>query len=258
MRRLVVRYGRHRSQIGELWHPDGPGEGPFPTVVVVHGGFWRGAYTKRLMRPLAGGLSAAGLAVWNIEYRRTGPGGGGGGWPVTFEDVAAAVDHLGRIPGVRSDRVVTCGHSAGGHLALWAAGRHRLPAGSPGADPLVRPCAAISLAGVADLEYADRDGLGRAAVAGLLGGDPGSRKRLYPLTSPSALLPLGVPQVLIHGTDDPTVPPGQSARYASAARSAGDDARHLAIPGTDHMAMIRRRGEAWSVLLSELHRLLDD
>lgn len=255
MRRLAVRYGIERSQIGELWHPGG--EAPFPTVVLVHGGFWRAAATKRLMRPLAAALSSEGFAVWNIEYRRTGAGGGGGGWPATFEDVAGAVDHLARIPGVRTDRVLTCGHSAGGHLALWAAGRHRLPDGAPGSAPALRPCAAISLAGVADLEAADRDGLGRGAVAALLGDGAAIRAERYPLTSPRALLPLGVPQVLIHGTADVTVPTGQSAGYAAAARAAGDDVRLITLPDADHRAVTRRHGAAWSALRSEVHRLLD-
>lgn len=255
MRRLLVRYGTRRSQVGELWHP-GAGEGPFPTVVLIHGGFWRAAYTKRLMRPLAAGLAGEGFAVWNIEYRRVGAGGAGGGWPATFEDVAAALDHLARVPGVRADRVATCGHSAGGHLALWAAGRHRLPEGAPGAGPAIRPCAAVALAGLSDLEAADRAGLGRGAVAALLGGDRPSRSARYPLTSPRALLPLGVPQVLIHGSADTTVPLDQSVDYETEARAAGDDARLVTLPGADHMAVIRRRGPAWSALRTEVRRLL--
>ena len=91
------------------------------------------------MTPLARDLAARGFAAWNIEYRRVGQEGGG--WPGTLEDVAAAADAVPGLDGVDPSRVVTVGHSAGGHLALWLAARHRIAAGAPGAEPRLRPFA---------------------------------------------------------------------------------------------------------------------
>src|ERR1700677_1310495 len=124
-RMKVFRYGAEPEQFGELWLPAAPATG---TVVVVHGGFWRARYDLSLGRPLAADLAARGYAAWNLEYRRSG---GGGGWPTTFEDVAAGIDLLAALP-VETSRVVAVGHSAGGHLGVWAAGRAGLPAGAPG------------------------------------------------------------------------------------------------------------------------------
>ncbi|MGQ0574766.1 MAG: alpha/beta hydrolase, partial [Pseudonocardia sp.] len=144
-----LEYGPDRSQFGELTLP--AGDGPLPVVVVVHGGFWRSAFGLELGRPLAVDLANAGFAAWNIEYRRIG---NGGGWPATFDDVAAAVDLLagpgGDAAGGRLalDRVAAVGHSAGGHLAAWLAARPGLPAGAPGAAPRVALRGAVSQAGV--------------------------------------------------------------------------------------------------------------
>ena len=169
-----LAYGTHPSQFGELTLP--AGAGPVRAVaVVVHGGFWRQAYGLELGRPLAAELVAAGWAVWNLEYRRVG---GGGGWTATFDDVAAGLDTLagagqraagGRLP---LDRVVAVGHSAGGQLAAWLAARPTLPAGAPGADPVVRLRGVVSQAGVLDLVDASAHGVGRGAVEDLLGARP--------------------------------------------------------------------------------------
>ena len=159
------RYGPERAQVCDLWRPPrragagGAEPGPVPVVVLLHGGFWRGRYTKFLMRRLAAAATAQGWAAWNVEYRRVGPGGGGGGWPDTLSDVGAAIDRLAEVDGVDLDKVVTCGHSAGGQLALWAAARRA---------PAVGVRAAVSLAGVVDLEAAADLGLGGDAVAAFL------------------------------------------------------------------------------------------
>jgi acetyl esterase/lipase len=224
-------------------------------VVLVHGGFWRAQYSKTLMNRLAASVAGEGWAAWNIEYRRLGPLGGGGGWPVTFADVAAAIEQLRQVPGIDLDRVFTCGHSAGGHLALWAAARHRLPSGAPGAGPKVAVRAAVSLAGVVDLDRAARLGLGRGVTERLLGGPPELFPERFAQASPAALLPFGVPQVLVHGLDDTTVPAELSADYQRRANAAGDDATYYPLPGVTHREVIDPRSPAWQVVLNHLRPL---
>jgi acetyl esterase/lipase len=116
MNKRSISYGAHRSQTAELWHPDGV-SGDLPVVVLIHGGFWRQIYTKHLMHRLARAVVAHGWVAYNIEYRRVGPFGSGG-WPETFHDVAAAIDALSEVDRIDLRHIVTCGHSAGGHLAL--------------------------------------------------------------------------------------------------------------------------------------------
>jgi acetyl esterase/lipase len=243
----IVKYGRLHAQRAELWRPAGDPATPRPVVVLLHGGFWRGRYTKVLMRKLARAATTRGWIAWNVEYRRVGRFGRGGGWPATFADVAAAVDHLAGVDGVDLDRVVTLGHSAGGHLALWAAGRHRLPDTAPGAAPRVRLAGAVSLAGVHDLAVASRTERGRVVVVELLGGPPDELPDRYALASPSALLPLGVPQLLVHGTADTTVALAQSADHARRAAALGDDVTYAPLDGVDHMSVIDPANPAWQI-----------
>jgi len=213
-------------------------------------------YGKWLMNRLSADLARRGWAAWNIEYRRLGLLGGGG-WPATFEDVAAGIDHLARLAETHTldlDRVVTVGHSAGGHLALWAAGRPRLPDGAPG-DPgprSVTVTAAVSLAGVPDLAEAARLSAGDGAVARLLGGGPDDHPDRYAMASPAALLPLGVPQVLVHGTDDRTVRPILSERYVEQALAAGDAVELVEVPGAGHWAPIKPGSSAWAAAAERL------
>jgi acetyl esterase/lipase len=254
--RTTIRYGRHRANVAELWRPRGA-IGELPVVALVHGGYWKAQYTKRLMHRLARAVTEQGWVAWNVEYRRVGHLGGGGGWPETFVDIAGAVDALDRIPGLDRGRIVTCGHSAGGQLALWAAARHRLPPGAPGADPVVAPRGAVSLAGVVDLRRGADLGLGGGAVAALLGGGPDRHPDRYAVGSPAALVPLGVGQALVHGLEDETVPAAMSERYCREALAAGDrDVRYLPVPGVGHMALISPRAAAWPVLREQLERLL--
>ncbi|WP_029429992.1 S9 family peptidase [Blastococcus sp. URHD0036] len=238
-----VAYGPHPDQFLELTLP--AGEDRAPVVVVLHGGFWRAAYGIDLARPLAADLAAAGFAAVAVEYRRVGAGGG---WPATVEDVAAALDALPGLDEVARldlDDVTVVGHSAGGHLAAWAAGRALLPAGAPGAGPRVRVAAAVLQAGVLDLARADEQGLGRGAVREFLGGPPAPD--VLALASPVALLPTGAAVLCVHGTGDDVVPPEQSERYAQAAGRAGDAVEVRLVPG-DHMAMIDPAGPAWALV----------
>ncbi len=259
--RRAHRYGASSSQVADLWLP-ADADRPLPVVVLLHGGYWRGPYTKALMNGLARDLARRGLAAWNVEYRRTGLLGRGGGWPATFDDVAAAVEHLRHLDEVDSGAVVLCGHSAGGHLALWAAARHRLPPGAPGSAPgaagapvaaALVPRGVVSLAGVADLAGAAAGG-GRKAVRALLGPDPsGERLRL---ASPMSHLPLGVPQVLVHGAADDVVPASACRRYARAAVAAGDDVVVETVAGVGHRGVLDARSPAWSVALGHVVRML--
>jgi acetyl esterase/lipase len=249
--RTRVSYGPRHGQSADLWRPHLT-TGRLPVVVLFHGGFWKGPYTKRLMNRLAADISGRGWAAFNVEYRRVGALGRGGGWPATFSDVAAALDALEPLPGLDLDRVITCGHSAGGQLALWGAARHRLPAGAPDIPIRVRPCAAISLAGVVDLVEAAETGLGGGAAAALLGGDPAEYPDRYQAASPAAMVPLGVPHLLVHGLADTTVPAAMSERYVAAAAAAGDDASYLPIPGAGHLDMIDPAGSGWGAATARL------
>ena len=242
--------------MGDLWLPD-DGRESRAVVVLIHGGFWRAPYTKMLMNGLAKSLTARGLAAWNIEYRRVGPLGGGGGWPETFDDVSTAIDHLGVLKGIDLTRVVTCGHSAGGQLALWAAGRPQRPEGNAGVPERIPVRLAISLAGVLDLQEADRLGLGGDATCKFLGGSWEDRRDVYQSASPAALLPLGVPQVLVHGLDDSVVPPSMSENYQAKAVQRGDVARYLPLEGVGHRDVTDPSGPGWSAAMSELENLID-
>jgi acetyl esterase/lipase len=244
-------YGTGPTQFVELTLPPG-GADIRGTVVVIHGGFWRARYDLALGRPLAATLAAAGFAAWNIEYRRVGAGGG---WPATFDDVAAAVDLLAGQEWLDPDRVVAVGHSAGGHLAAWLAARPGLPAGSPGAGPAVRLRGAVSQAGVLDLVDAARNEVGRGAVDDLLGGTPAEHPDRYGLASPAERLPVGVPVICVHGDADVNVPLRQSERYVAAARAAGDPAELVVLPGVDHFAVIDPATEAWRACESGIERL---
>ena len=248
----VHAYGRHPDQFLELTVPAGGGEsGPVPVAVVLHGGFWRAAYGVELARPLAADLAAAGWAAVAVEYRRVGAGGG---WPATVEDVAAALDLLPHLPAAgRLDLgdVTVIGHSAGGHLAAWAAGRGRLPDGAPGAGPRLRVTQAVLQAGVLDLEHGAAENLGSGAVVQLLGGPV--TPELAARASPVRLVPTGARVLCVHGADDDVVPPEQSRRYAAAATAAGDDVEVVLLPG-GHMELIDPASPGWGIVREWLGR----
>jgi acetyl esterase/lipase len=245
------RYGPHRSQRADLHLP--PGAGPHPLVVLIHGGSWQQRYGRAVMRGLARDLTRRGWAAWNIEYRRVG---GGGGWPATFEDVAAAIDHLrGLDAPLDLERANVVGHSAGGHLALWAASREKLPADAPGTDrsPIgqrVRFEHTISLAGVADLAQGYRKWHG-GAVRALMGGAPEELPERYAVADPIHHVPLQMPTLLVHGVRDETVSVWLSRDYAQAARAAGGAVELVELEGEAgrHRAYINPRSEGWGVAM---------
>jgi len=235
--------------------PAGARSGLVPVVVLIHGGYWGAMYTKALMNRLARAVATRGWAAWNVEYRRLGLLGGGGGWPTTLGDVGVAVEHVTRLGGVDPERVITCGHSAGGCLALWVAARGRTTHDLAGGAPEVRPLGALSLAGILDLERGAELGLGGGAVTRFIGGSFEQHPDRYRSSSPAALLPLGTPQVLVHGLSDTVVPPSMSSDYERAARRAGDDVVYAPVQGVDHRGLIDPTSPAWPVVSSHLERL---
>ncbi len=245
---VIHRYGSDPAQFGELWRPDG---GRLGTVVVLHGGFWRAAYDLALGRPLAADLAARGYAAWNLEYRRTG---GGGGWPATFEDVAAGIDLLATLP-VDTSRVAVVGHSAGGHLGVWAAGRGGLPDGAPGARARVAVTGVVSQGGVLALADCARDRLDVDAAVRLMGGGPGELPEAYRLADPMALRPAPANVVCLHSRRDQRVPYSYSERYVAAAAAAGGNASLVETFG-DHFSLIDPASRDWATALAALADLL--
>jgi acetyl esterase/lipase len=235
-----ISYGDDPSQFGELSLPAGKPQG---VVVVIHGGFWKAAYDLSLGRPLARSLTEHGWAAWNIEYRRVGNGGGA---PSTLDDVAAAIDALdGRdLP---FDRVIALGHSAGGHLATWAASRGRFDRWRSKVDLT----GVVSQAGVLDLWSAYDDHLGSGAVRAFLGHPPGPDDVS---ADPLHQVPLDVPVHCVHGVDDDTVPITQSRTYVRAATEAGGRAEVTEMSG-GHFEVIEPKTRAWQQILEILDGL---
>lgn len=201
-------YGADNSQVAELHLPSG--SGPHPVAVVLHGGYWQTKYGKLVTRPLALDLAARGWAAWNLEYRRLGTGrGGGGGWPMTFEDVARGIDAVAGVDApLDLSRVVLVGHSAGGQLALWAASRPQLPDGAVGAAPVVSASAVVALAPVTDLVRA------RVHAEQLLGGTLLEVPDRWAQAEPVRAGAPGVPALVVHPTGDQTIPVKRSREYA--------------------------------------------
>lgn len=256
----TLRYGEGPEHVIDLRLPR-ESDGPQPLVVVVHGGFWRARYDRRHTGPQGDALAVAGYVVAVPEYRRVGQAGGG--WPGTFDDTAAwsdtVVDRVCAELGddtVDRDRVALVGHSAGGHLALWAASRHRLSPSSPWHRATPVPVrGVVSLAGVTDLALAAAMRLGDGAPQALLGGDPDAVPHRYAQADPAGLLPTGIRTVLLHGTLDETVPPAVSRAYAEAASAAGDDARLVELPETGHLEVIDPLAAAWPSVLAAIDHL---
>ena len=256
---VKIPYGDDPLQFGELRLPKGTG--PFPVAVVIHGGCWVSNFaTLQNTAALADALRDAGIATWNIEYRRLD--NPGGGWPGTFADVASGTDKLREIAKAHPldlSRVVTVGHSAGAHLALWAAARSRLPKGSAlyRENPLPLR-AAVALGGPGDLkgfyEYAARI-CGSNVIDSLMGGTPAAVADRYAQGSPAELLPLGVRQVLIVGVRDGVMPPPARAAYAAAATKAGDRVEIIEVPG-GHFEVIAPRSEAWPTVRDTVRALV--
>lgn len=246
-----IRYGSDPSQFADLRLPKG--KGPFPVVVIIHGGCWMKFADLQNTAPMSDALRHAGLATWNIEYRRVD--NIGGGWPGTFNDVAAAVDHLKTIAKTYKldlTQVIVVGHSAGGHLALWVAARHHLPKNSPlFVEKPLRMGGAVNLGGMGDLKSflpVQKQVCGDVPITKLVGGLPSEVAQRYHDASPAELLPLGVQQILITGAEDLLVPPKYGKEYKVAAEKSGDKIEMIEIENAGHFEVIAPNSTAWPIV----------
>ena len=243
-------YGSDPSQFADLHLPAGqrrPG-----TVVLIHGGWWGPNHGADHLDGVATDLARRGWVTWNIEYRRLGLGGG---YPSTLEDAAAAIDHLVTLAEADTDRVVAIGHSAGGHLATWAAGRGKLAVGAPGAEPAVHLVGVISLAGVLDLGAAARQKSGNGAVIDFIGGAPGEHPDRYAVADPLSQVPIPAAVRCVHAQADDRVPFAQSVTYVAAAQAVGQDAQLREVVG-DHFSIADAAAPTWPAVIKALEELM--
>jgi acetyl esterase/lipase len=242
-----VRYGEHAEQVADLRLPvpDRDAE-PWPLVVVLHGGFWRAEYDRSHTGPLAADLATRGYPVAQLEYRRTGQTGGG--WPGTFDDVAAGVEAVPELVAVRAKTApgppILLGHSAGGHLALWYANR-----------PSAAVRGVVALAPVADLAEAYRLDLDAGAVRALLGGGPDEVAVRYAAADPVPRPASSIRRVIIHGTQDRQVPVEMSRRYLATARARGANVTLIELSKVEHFALIDPRSAAWPSVIAALRSM---
>ncbi|NKR60556.1 prolyl oligopeptidase family serine peptidase [Rhodococcus hoagii] len=241
MPRTRIEYGPEPQQFGHFYAPEGAGDGPVPVVMVIHGGYWSGQYHLNLGTSFAVELARSGVAVWNIEYRRIGAGGR---WPEMSADVVAALDAIAGPVAEASpvpldlDRVRVVGHSAGGQLAVWLAGQR---------DTAVRPELFVSQAGALDLASAAERGRRISYIEDLFGVPFDVDPELYRSASPQHRVPIGVPVVVLHGTEDAQVPAKIASRYADAARAAGDPVELTLVEGEDHFAFLDPITRSWKL-----------
>ncbi|MFF9806435.1 alpha/beta hydrolase [Streptomyces coeruleorubidus] len=259
----TAAYGDHPDQVIDFYAPrrqGGPG-GPAPVVLVLHGGAWRAPYDRGHISPFADFLAHRGFAVASAEYRRGGDDDSvAGRWPDTFDDVAAALDALPALvrellPQADPRRTVLTGHSAGGHLALWAAARHVLPAGSPwraGSPAALR--GVVALAPIADLAVADKLDVCGGAVRQLLGEEEHFAER-QPYADPALLLPTGIATTLVQGRADLVVPQVVAESYADAAAKAGEMVGVTLLEDVGHFPLIDPAADACAVVVEEIAQL---
>ncbi|MFC2164088.1 alpha/beta hydrolase family protein [Acidobacteriota bacterium] len=234
----VIPYGKDPLQFGQLRLPEGGGL--HPVIIVVHGGCWLAEYDLQHISPLATALTKEGFATWSLEYRRVG--NEGGGWPNTFLDVASGADYVRELAKkypLDLNRVITLGHSAGGHLALWLAARHKLSSDSLFyADNPMPIHGVVSLAGVGDLSLPEYQLLCGRVVPKLMGGNPSEVPERYAHGSPIELLPLSVPQIIIQGAGDPTVSLTSAQAYHETALKNGDNVQLVVIQEAGHFEVV--------------------
>jgi acetyl esterase/lipase len=242
-------YGSDPSQFGDLHLP--AEQRRTSTVVLFHGGWWGPKYGADNLDAAAADLAARGWVVWNIEYRRLGLGGG---YPATLADAATAIDYLAALKDIDIERVVAIGHSAGGHLAAWAAGRSKLAAGALGAGPVVELAGVISLAGVVDLATAAREKIGNGAAIDLMGGGPDEYPKRYAVADPLTQVPIPASVRCVHARADDRVPFTESVTYVQAATAAGQDAQLLEVDG-GHFSIADISSPTWPTVVKALEEL---
>ncbi|WP_309603313.1 alpha/beta hydrolase [Sphingomonas sp.] len=254
----TIAYCPDPHPVADPWLPAATRKGPHPTVLMVHGGCWTTAIADRsIMNWIADDLARRGYAVWNIDYR--GVDRPGGGYPGTFRDVAAAADALrGQAAANNLDlrRLVAVGHSAGGHLALWLAGRSKLPAGSPlrtAATPLPIHHV-VSLGGLQDLEQdrAEINGCGSDVIDQLVGPPTTRTRDVYADTSLPRLAPIGVAHTMVNGDRDRIIPTHFAATYAARMRGHGDRVTVRIVPNQGHVELIAPETPAWATAVKAI------
>jgi acetyl esterase/lipase len=257
-----IAYGAGAFQFGDLWLPDDQKLGARPVVVFFHGGWWKSEYDLGYAGYLGAALAREGIVCWSVEYRRVGSSGGG--WPNTFLDAAAGFDFINEIADEHRldlSRMLVMGHSAGGHLAFWIAGRRHIENQSElfSPKPKAFPKAVIALAGAVDLQLIiELAGTGEFAhikdnVFQLMGGDPTRFPERYRAGNPGELLPFSADQILIQGTADDQIPPNLPSRWAEISRKMGSKASVRILPGADHFDVVDPESVAWSAVVHEIH-----
>ena len=253
--RTRFAYGHEPVQGGPLIIPATASGRTRDLVVLIHGGGWLAGFTPQAVALTQEALVKAGLAVWNIDYRAVGSGGG---WPGTFEDIAAAADAVPRLlkrydAFDESSRVVFVGHSAGAQLAVWAASRN---AHTPGGAPTFKPDAVVSLAGPLLLQRGATEGGAQLAglVKGLMGGLPGDVPDRYRLGDPGQLSP-NAPIWVVTGAEDVIVPAWTGPDYVTAVAGAGGTSYLLPLPGA-HGELVSPLALTWPAVLRTINQAL--
>jgi acetyl esterase/lipase len=251
-----IAYGEDPHQFGQLRLPEEGGQ--FPVVIVIHGGCWLAQYDLHHISPLAAEITKMGIATWSLEYRRVG--NEGGGWPGTFRDVADGTDYLRILAQefpLDLSRVVTIGHSAGGHLALWVAARHKIPEKALLYQQNPLPIrGVIALAGVENLNLPNLKEICDGAVLKLMGGPPAEVPERYAQGSPQKLLPIGVPQILIQGAKDPIVHVEYVREYSRAAEKSGDKVDLVILHEAGHFEVVMPSTFAWPEVQEAIEALI--
>jgi acetyl esterase/lipase len=257
----VISYGPDSLQFAELRIPDGPG--PHPVAIVIHGGCFLSFANHHVMDHFCDKLTRAGIATWNLEYRRVD--NPGGGWPATFNDIGQGVDYIRAITekyNLDTNHVVIIGHSSGGYFALWAGSRNKLDQNSQlyCDNPLI-PTGVVSLAGLADLRgkvERTKQVCGSDVINMLLGGSIEEVPDRYKNASPVTLLPMGVEQVVIYGSDDPAVPPEFGQKYVEAGKLAGESIGFIILPSAAHFEMIATQTSSWPIVEASIKSMIFD
>lgn len=258
---LLLSYGNHNMQFGELRLPLITDNETVPLVIIIHGGCWVSSYANyHIMDNFAKAVTSLGYATWNIEYRALGTGGD---WPVIFQDINKAVDYsrsLAQHYPVNVNKVALVGHSAGGHLALWAASRKNIKSDSLvfTENPLVIS-GVISLAGIANVTgYNSCGGLANNVIGIPIAPSSSDLIQRLQETSPLQMLPVKTKTILISGSADGIVPPSMGTEYSAEAIARDDDSKHYILQGRGHFDLIDANKTDWALYQDSLRSIFKD